>query len=140
LTKRLLAALAVVIAVAGVAAGCSGGKDSSIPRDEFVRKATAICKATARKVDRARANGKATRDDQVTAVATAVLDQVDALRKLGSPSGDADRLDTAYTVYERVFSKWQANPASFPTGTDEPAFVEAQRTLAEFGLDDCTGG
>jgi hypothetical protein len=139
--KRVLVVVVAVLALAGAATGCSDKKDEGVPRDEFVRKATAICKATAKQVEAAKAEAQESGDVDtfVSSVSGTFLDQVDKLRKLGAPTGDQKRLDVAYGVYEEVFSKWQANPGTFPTGADDPAFVSAQKTLASFGLDDCTG-
>jgi hypothetical protein len=148
LTSRSKSLLIFVLALGVIASGCGGGADkdessnasatiadSSITKAEFVKQANAICKKGKTKLLSAVLSyqKKHLNEPSVNVVPNAAREvikpeleaQVDEIRSLGAPRGDADEIEKLFT--------------SLLSGVDEiiakkpPTFSEAERMLQPGG-------
>ena len=121
---------------------CSGGSsDEGITKDEFLTKATKVCKETRKQIDAA-AEQMDPSDPQalskyIVQASTEVLDEIQTLRDIGFPAGDDNLLDQALSVYEDRFTKWQDDPSASAAGASDKELVAAGKVLEGYGLPAC---
>jgi hypothetical protein len=154
-SKRLVALLAALVALAVIAAGCGSGgggteTTSSLSKAEFVKKGNAICAKGNEEFEEGfeefakehhiNKNKKPTKA-QINEVAEEVLlpvarQEVQTIRDLGLPSEGEEEADKVLKAAEKGIEAGEANPSSLATETGGP-FKEANKLAREFGLTKC---
>jgi hypothetical protein len=155
LTGRLVLSIAAVGAVAALA-GCGGGGDtsgssSSIPKDEFVEQANAICAkgkkeglaemaAYVRKQGAGSPQAKAELLQEAlrTVFIPAVQKQIDEVRALGAPDEGEEQVDAFLASMQKAVD--QAGEKS-SAGPQFASLFKSSAALAhEYGIDACAYG
>jgi hypothetical protein len=164
LSKRLIAALFGVLAIAVIAAGCgssdssdsSSGDESSataLTKPEFIKAADAVCEegneAISEEVeefgeengfDAEKAN-EAQQEELISeVVAPAIGEQAAGISELGAPSGEEEAVEEIVEAVEAGAEEGEEDPSSFlvENGNEGP-FDEANELADEFGLKVCGG-
>jgi hypothetical protein len=141
-------ALLVLIASVGVGCGCGSGGTTdissgrTITKSAFVKKADAICKATRGKIlagfkaveEENPDHFQAAKKAMMAEVAIPALEtQVEEIRVLGAPAGDAAEVDAILAATQRAIDEGPEKLAASYTFYDETA-----QLAAAYGLSDCT--
>lgn len=155
MSKRFVALLAALAALAIVVAGCGSGggsteSTSSLTKAEFVKKGNAICAKTEKEV--AEGVAKFTKEHnfsekkpptakQIAELAEEVLvpkvrKQIDEIRALGIPSGDEKEVEAIFAAAEEALKETEEDPSVFGKGGVGP-FVKANKLSREYGLTVC---
>lgn len=135
MNKAFLSALAVLVALAALVAGCGGGDDTTdsetvtLTKTEFIKQGDAICKEAnedneAEAEEYAEENGftleKASKDQIEEAVAAVLVPslekQADELKALGAPEGDEDEVEAIIVALEDATGEIEDDPSSIFTG------------------------
>jgi hypothetical protein len=139
-------AIAAVLAVALVAAGCGGDSTSSttsvpaLSKGDFVAQANAICVKGNKATDSAGATlgnspSQAQMSDVVTStIVPAIQDQIDAIKALGPPSGDETTVSSMLALAQTDVDKLKGNPALL---TDPTLFADFGKVAHPYGLTSC---
>lgn len=137
--------MALMVAVLGaVAAGC-GSEEESLSKAEYIKQGDATCKkGNARLLKAAKAFGDLgpskpkpakveayTRDTLVPVIRS----QIEDLRALSAPEGDADRLDKLYDEAEKALDEVEADPMVVLRVTNP--FAEASKQAKDYGFKEC---
>ena len=122
------------------APACSEDKAETVPKGPFIEAATKICQDSRAEIDAER--DKATAGEIEIAefiefASGAVVEQIDAIRKLGLPTEERARLEQSLSTYEAIFTTWRENPGAAGQGADDPAFLAAAEFLNSYGLEAC---
>jgi hypothetical protein len=154
LSKRLIALLASVMAIAIVAAGCGSGDDSTettveLTKVEFIKQGDAICKKGSDRIEEevntfAAENDVDTdnpsKEDQEEVIAEVVAPslqtQADELTQLGAPSGEEDEVAAIIEALEGGAEELEDAPASL-LGEGAGPLDEANQLATEFGFQEC---
>jgi hypothetical protein len=152
LNKAFLAALAVLVALATVVAGCGGGDDSgtsgSLTKAEFIKKADAICEegndSINTEVDEF-AEEKGTTSEKMTkeqqeefveqVVAEDIRSQAEEIGDLGAPSGDEEQIEAMVEAVEDGADEIEEEPKVL-FGKANP-LAEGTKLAKEYGLKVC---
>ncbi len=161
LSKRPIAMLAGVVAIAIVAAGCgsSGGGASTgatitLTKVEFIKQGDAICAKDSKKLE---AEGKAfikdnggdgsnlSKKDEEKVIATifapSLQAQADELSELDAPQGEEGKTAAIIDALEAAAEKLEDDPASLLESHQGPGPLDKPRELAEeFGFKECGRG
>jgi hypothetical protein len=155
LSKRLIAMLAGLVAIAVIAAGCGSSDDSSdetsaeLTKVEFVKAGDAICKKGSDQIadeadDYAKENDVDTsnpsKEDQeeliVSVVVPSLQTQADELSELSPPSGEEDEVAAIITALEDGAEEIEDDPASLMEAGGGP-LEKANELANEFGFAAC---
>jgi hypothetical protein len=156
LSKRLIALLASVMAIAIVAAGCGSSSDDStdtvvvLTKTEFIKQGDTICAngskqieteadefAKDNKVDTSNPT-KAEQEEVIkTVVAPALQAQADELAALGAPDGEEDKTAAIITALEEGADELEADPASLLESDGAGPLDKANELANEFGFKKC---
>jgi hypothetical protein len=154
LSKRLLAMLSGVVAIAVIAAGCgsSSGDSSSasLTKAEFLKQGNAICAKGNDEIEaRFEAFGKEhhlSQSKQLTEAELAeasetiliptVRKQVDGIRALGAPSGEEQEVEKVLDAADEALEKAEENPKLLAAQNAGP-FARANKLAREYGLVKC---
>lgn len=155
MSKRVIALLAALTALALIVAGCgsSGGSTdttSSLTKAEFVKKGNAICAEGNEEIEEgvekfAKEHGINQKQPptkaQYTEVAEEVLlpavsNQVEGIRGLGLPSEGEEEADKVLKAAEKGIEEAEEDPSSLATEGGGP-FAEANKLARKFGLTKC---
>jgi hypothetical protein len=129
--------------VLGALAGCGGGSDDRLTKDEFLKQGNAICAKGDKQIETAAGKAFATPDNPTkaevvtfakTVVLPTVQDEVDELRALSPPKEDEARIDEILDKAQAALDKLRANPALLVSDT---GFEEANRLAGAYGLTAC---
>jgi hypothetical protein len=152
LNKAFLTALAVLVALATVIAGCGGGDDSatsgSLTKAEFIKKADAICEkgndSINTEVDEF-AKEKGTTPEKMTkeqqeefveqVVAEDIRSQAEEIGDLGAPSGDEKQIEAMVEAVEDGAGEIEEEPKVL-FGKSNP-LAEGTKLAKEYGLKVC---
>jgi hypothetical protein len=153
-SKRLIATVAVGLAIAAIGAGCGGGAGSDsasapISKTEFVNRGNAICEATHSKVRSEIASllrghepknaGEAIKAEAEVGrkvLIPAMRDQAQAIGALGAPAGDEVQVKAIVAATEEGLGKAAKHPErAVKDGTE--AFGKADRLARAYGLTAC---
>ncbi|MGN6275394.1 MAG: hypothetical protein ACTHNP_05605 [Solirubrobacterales bacterium] len=145
----------MVLALAGCGSGSSGTTEtteatSGLTKAEFVKKGNAICAKTEKEVAEGVAkftdehNFSKTKPPTATQIAELaeevlvpkVRRQIDEIRALGIPSGDAEEVEAIFAASEEALKETEEDPSVFGRGGVGP-FVKANRLSREYGLTVC---
>ena len=156
--QRLLV-LGIPVVLALAAAGC-GEKDESaatittttaLTKAQFLRDANKICKTEGDKVERASKQffadapaGKEPPPAEIEkfgekSVYPAIQSTIDRIKALGAPAGDEDTVNAYLAALQAGLDKLKQNPEQLAEGGSAPAFEQADKLAADYGLDDCVG-
>ena len=130
MNKGFLSALAVLVALAALLAGCGGGDDTTdsatvtLTKTEFIKQGDAICKEAnedneAEAEEYAEENGftleKASKDQIEEAVAAVLVPslelQAEELDALGAPEGDEDKVEEIVVALEDATGEIEDDPS-----------------------------
>lgn len=140
----------VVGLVLGLAlvAGCGGGRES-ISKDEYLKRANAICRAGNQELAEASQQqfkdlkaGEKPTADQIKRYARDVVvpmvrEQIDALRALPDPKDAGDQVDEIYDAFERALDQIDQRPSLLTPNVVE-VFKEAEELSKKYGFPVCT--
>lgn len=153
MNKASLSALAVLVALAALVAGCGGGDDTTdeatvtLTKTEFIKQGDAICKEAneeneAEAEEYAEENGftleKASKDELEEAVADVLVPslekQAEELDALGAPEGDEETVEAIVTALEDSTAEIEDDPGLIFSGKS----LEKANKLAEnYGFKVC---
>lgn len=157
MNKTLIGALAGLVVLAVVVAGCgSSSEDSSstsstasLSKAEFLKQGNAICKEGNESINAefeefSKENNLSESEEPPKAVQEEAIEQIlipsingqiEDIRALGTPEGDEGELEEVFTAEEEVVEEAEAEPTSlFETTT---AQKEANKLAREYGLTVC---
>jgi ABC-type glycerol-3-phosphate transport system substrate-binding protein len=157
LSKRLIAMLAAVLAVAVVAAGCGGSDDSSsattetaaaLSKAEFIKQADAICTKGNESIETeanefAEENNVNTKKPKraqqeeviIDVVAPGVRRQGEEIAELGAPSGDEEEIDAIVAAVEEGADELEEDPGLLISGKNPLA--KGSKMADSYGLKVC---
>jgi hypothetical protein len=155
LSKRLIAMLAGVVAIAVVAAGCGSSDNSSestasLTKAEFIKQGDAICKKGNKEIEEgfesfAKENnlpqGKEPTKAQGRELVETVLvpdikAQAEGIRALGTPSGDEAEISAMLDSLDEGIEEAEKDPEALFTAKSDP-FASANKQAKEYGLKVC---
>jgi hypothetical protein len=148
-------AVAIALALGGIAAGCGGGDDSTsggqadttaqaITKEDFIAQADQICdegnKQTEQQLEQQFGN-KVT-DAQLPQIASAVSDsiknQVSQIRALGAPEGDEDTVNSFLDAAEKGADEIAQDPSQVQSqGEPNADIAKANQEAKQYGLNVC---
>ena len=149
MSKRLVAMLVGVVALAVIAGGCGGGDDDALTKAEFIKRGDAICKKIGTKSreefdraatkflreggtpNRARGNEQAERF-----LIPARQAQIEGVRDLSPPSDDEDEISAMLDDAEEAVEESEASPKIIFYPKTDP-FVETDKLMKEYGFKVC---
>jgi hypothetical protein len=155
LSKRTLATLAGVVAIAIVAAGCGSSDDSTttvvaLTKVEFIKQGDAICKKGGEQIGDeadafAKENGidteKPTKEEQeeviVGVLGPALQDQADEISALGAPDGEEEKVEALVEALESGAEELEDDPASLLEEAGPGPLDEAGKLADAFGFKEC---
>jgi aspartate oxidase len=156
LSKRLIALLAGVMAVAIVAAGCGSSSDDStdtvvvLTKTEFIKQGDAICAkggealseeaedfADEHNVDTSKPTKKQKEEVIETVVGPALQTQADELSELGAPDGEEDKVAAVIEALESGAEELEDDPGVLLENSGKGPLDEAKELAGEFGFKDC---
>lgn len=156
MSKRLIALLAGVMAIAIVAAGCGSSSEDStdtvvvLTKTEFIKQGDAICAKGSKQIEAeadefAKDNNvdtsnptKAEQEEVIeTVVAPALQTQADELSALGAPNGEEDTTAAIVDALESGAEELEENPASLLESKGPGPLDEANELANEFGFKKC---
>jgi hypothetical protein len=158
LSKRLIAMLAAVLAVAIVAAGCGSSSDTgssdttetaaALSKAAFVKKADAICTVGNESIENeadefAKENNvntekptQAEKEEVIVAVvAPSVRKQGEEIAELGTPSGDEEAVEAIVAAVEEGADELEAEPKLLIDG--ENPLAKGSKLAKSYGLKVC---
>jgi hypothetical protein len=154
LNKALLTAVAVLVALAAVVAGCGGSDDSdtsaSLTKAQFVKQADAICVNSNKEIESefesyAKEKGwdenkEPSKDQQeeaiVDVVAPNIQGQVDEIKDLGAPEGDEETIETMLAAVEEGVEELEENPGQLTEEGKNP-LAKGSKLARDYGLAEC---
>ncbi|MBA3864939.1 MAG: hypothetical protein H0X42_01105 [Solirubrobacterales bacterium] len=162
LSKRLIAMLAGVVAIAVIAAGCGsssssdstgGGEESSsssLTKAEFIKAGDAICLESNEALE-GEANefaeengidiGKPTTEQQEEVVsevvAPAIREQAEGISELGAPSGEEEEVEAIVDAVENGAEEAEEEPSSLVEAEGGGPFAEANELANAYGFKVC---
>jgi ABC-type glycerol-3-phosphate transport system substrate-binding protein len=157
LSKRLIALLAGVMALAIVAAGCGSSSDSTtdttvvvLTKTEFIKQGDAICKkgseslsqeaedfADENDIDTEKPTKKQQEEVIETVVGPALQTQADELRELGDPDGEEDKMTAIVDALEAGAKELEDDPGALLESGGKSPLDEANELANEFGFKQC---
>ena len=149
MSKRLIALLAGVMAIAIVAAGCGGSDSDSLSKAEYIKQGDALCKKGSGEIEKevetyARENNISLKsepsEEQLEAISEdvvipAVQSQLDGLKDLGTPSEDEAKSNEVLDALEAGIEKGEEDPGAFVEG--KGTLGKANELAEEFGFKVC---
>ena len=154
MNKGFLAALAVLVALAALVAGCGGGDDTTtdsatvtLTKTEFIKQGDAICKQAneeneAEAEEYAEENGftleKANKEQLEEAVSDVLVPslnkQVEELDALGAPKGDEEKVEAIVAALEEATEEIEDDPGSVFQGQ---TFQKPSQLAEDYGFKVC---
>ncbi len=155
MSKRPIALLAGVMAIAIVAAGCGSSSDDSttvvvLTKTEFIKQGDAICKRGSESLsqeaeDFADENNidteKPTKEQQEEVIATvvgpALQTQAEELGELGAPDGEEEKTTAIVDALETGAEELEDNPGALLESSGKGPLDKANELANEFGFKEC---
>lgn len=142
------ATLVLAVAMAGCGSGGSGtGGGASLTKAQFLKRANAICRKAYREINqtygefsRAGENSasEAERNQEAERIVPPALNKaVSALRALGAPSGEGQRVEKLLSSYEEGIEAGEEDPLALRGTEGEFALEGAYEKLWAYGLTGC---
>jgi hypothetical protein len=153
LSKRLLAMLAGVVAIAVIAAGCGSSDDettTTLTKQQFIAQADAVCKKGNTEIEEgfetfAKENdipqNQEPSDEQgkeiiETVIVPSIQEQADGIRALGAPSGDEDEISAMLDALDEGIEEAEDDPEALFDSKSDP-FAEPNELARDYGLKVC---
>ncbi len=161
MSKRLIAMLFGVLAIAVIAAGCGSSSSSSsseestssLTKAEFIKQGDAIC-AKANKENEAefeefakehnlnenKEPSKAVQEEIVTGIfAPSISGQLEDIRALGAPEGEEEQVDEILETVEGEVEEVEEEPTVLFEAEEEGTspFAEGNKMASEYGFKVC---
>lgn len=135
-------ALASVLLVAALVAGCGGSSKPKVTKADFVAKANAVCAAGNARLEKApHPNTEHPSPAQIAAFVNAafvpnIQYQINSIRALAPPTGEEAKVTHMLDVAQEGLDKVKANPQSLATPGEHP-FGEFASLAHSYGLTQC---
>ncbi len=140
-------AVAVALALGGIAAGCGSSNDDSttstaaISKADFVAQANQICKQGNAEVEQAgkqlgNVNEAQLEDFVANTVVPNIQKQVDGVKALGAPAGEEAQLNELISVTQADLDQLKADPSKIQ---DDHLFDDSNQKATALGLTECAG-
>ena len=163
MSKRLIALLAAVVAIAAVVAGCGSGDESTdaetasvdvtITKDQLIAQGDAICKQGDEEIEAgferyAKENGIPKNEEPSDAQGVEIVETVivpniktqgELLRGLGAPEGDEEEIDAMLDSLEEAVEEAEENPESLFEENSDP-FGDPNDRAETYGFEVCGQG
>jgi hypothetical protein len=155
-SKRVIALLAALAALALIGAGCGGGSDStettsSLTKAEFVKKGNAICAKGNEEIEEGfekfgkehdfsekKEPSKPELEEAVeTVLIPRIRKQVEDIRALGTPAEGGAEAEAILDAAEEALEKGEEDPTLFLKEENGGPFAKANKLSREFGLTKC---
>jgi hypothetical protein len=140
-------AVAALLAVGVLAAGCGSSDDDSatstaaISKAEFEAKANTICKQGNAEVEQAgkqlgNVNAAQLEDFAANTIVPNIQKQLDGVKGLGAPAGEEDQVNQLISTVQGDIDELKADPSKI---NDDSLFKEANKQSVALGLNECAG-
>jgi hypothetical protein len=154
LSKRLIAVLIGVLAIAALAAGCGSSGDSTettaaLSKAEFIKQGDAICEkgskqiegeaeefAEENNIDTSKPTEKQQEEVIATVVAPALRNQADELSELGAPEGEEGKAAAILDALEAGAEELEDDPGTLLEKGADP-LGKANELATKFGFKAC---
>jgi hypothetical protein len=155
LNRAFLSAIAVLVALAALVAGCGGGDDTTdetvtLTKAEFIKQGDAICKQGNEEIEEGfedfaeendvPKNKEPSNEQGVEIVETVILpnvqQQAEEIRELGAPEGDEEQVDELVTSLEDAVAEGEDDPEILFNDDTDP-FAEVNRQATAYGFKVC---
>lgn len=145
MAARLFIAIAAVLLIAAVAAGCGSSKADPLPKTAFVKQGNEICseatkerEAKMKEVSKEGSQGSSEEELEhyvSEAIVPPIQDMTGELGDLGAPKGDEKEIEAIVGEFEAGVEEIESDPSKAlnPTG----AFAKASKMASAYGLTDC---
>lgn len=139
------AVVGLVLLVGLLAAGCGGSSEESLTKDDFVRKANAICGKWQQERGRAFREvstkfkppvTQAKREKAILFVLEPYGEAVEGLAELPPPKGEEKQVEAMITAMEDAFAQAEANPGTLISSS--APFNKPNKLAEDYGLKECT--
>ena len=152
MNKALLAAVAVLVALAALVAGCGGGDETTdetvtLTKAEFIKQGDAICKegndqSEEEAEEFAEENGftlEKASDEQLEEAVSEVLvpslnQQAEEIDALGAPEGDEEQIEELVSSLETAAEEIEGDPGLV---FEEEVLVEPEELAQDYGFKVC---
>ncbi|HKF81555.1 MAG TPA: hypothetical protein VKB23_01185 [Solirubrobacterales bacterium] len=156
MNKASLAAVAALIALGALIAGCGGGDDTTgdetvtLTKAEFIKQGDAICREGNEEIEKG-FEGYAEENDlpqnkepsteqgieiTETVILPNVQQQAEEIRELGAPEGDEDQVDELLTSLEDAVAEGEDDPEALFSGDTDP-FADVNQLANDYGFQVC---
>jgi hypothetical protein len=158
LSKRLVASIFGVLAIALIAAGCGGGDDTTsttaaLTKAEFLKQGNQVCREGNKEINagfeefqkknnlsRTKEPTEAQKKEVAeTVVIPGIAKQVEGVAALEAPSGEEDKVDAIVESAEEALETAEEDPAAFVGEEGNDAFAETDKLASAYGLTACAG-
>ena len=155
MNKALLAAIAVLVALAALVAGCGGGDSTTdetvtLTKTEFIKQGDASCKEGNEEISEGfeeyaeendlPQNKEPSTEQGIEITETVILpniqQQAEEIRELGAPEGDGDQVDELLTSLEDAVAEGEDDPELLFKGNTDP-FAEVNELAKDYGFKVC---
>jgi hypothetical protein len=138
-------ALAAMLALVLIAAGCGGGEDH-LTKAEFLKQGNAICRKGNHDIEgtaKKQFGNQRPSPSQLKKFATGTLipsvqSQIDQIRDLAAPSGDEDKVNAILDEAQGALDKGKKDPIILVSEKNDP-FNKANKLAKSYGLTVCAG-
>lgn len=155
MSKRPIALLAGVMAIAIVAAGCGSSSDGTtdvvvLTKTEYIKQGDAICKkgseslskeaeefAEENSIDTSKPTKQQQEEVIETVVGPALQTQADELSELGPPDGEEDKTTAIVDALEAGAEELEDNPGALLESGAKSPLDKANELANEFGFKRC---
>lgn len=158
MSKRLIVALAGIVAIAVIAAGCGGGSDSSssdsdssssLTKAEYIKQGDAVCKKGAVEIEaglksyakendinlKVKVKNPQVEELSENVIIPGINDQLDDLRALSIPSEDEELAKELLDALEKGIEKGEQEPVAFLA--EGKSLTKAGDLAKEYGFKVC---
>lgn len=155
MNKAFLPAIAVLVALAALVAGCGGGDDTTdetvtLTKAEFIKQGDAICKEGNKEIEEGfeefaeendlPKNKEPSNEQGVEIVETVILpnvqQQAEEIRDLGTPEGEEEQVDELVTALEDAVAEGEDDPEALFSGDTDP-FADVNQQAVDYGFKVC---
>lgn len=143
--------LLAVMGLVAVGVGCGSDESESVSKATFIKRATAVClKPRINTLQRVASYSEKHKSDGLSnaelgrrairvVVLSTIATEIEALRKLETPSGDAQKVEGIIAAQEKALD--EAKARTHKSYDDiEDYFGDANKALANYGLAECSKG
>jgi len=144
-SKRLITALAVVVALAGMAAGCGDSGEEPLTKAEFVKQADAICEThdqeleaelTAYGEEKARPGQDKGTEFTKTVLLPSIESEIEEISELSPPEADAQQVSAMLSAMQAGADRATAEPEKILSFESNP-LLKSKKLAVAYGLEVC---